>query len=225
MTANEGASPNALKHAHSTAMSKPHHISAPTRPALPVRSRRRASRTPWPIGAITRRTRPSPGLTHWAAATAAITAPPKMAGTIGDGERAAAGQQAGVEADAADHERAHVDAVEQDEEGDHARGDVGALHAGAAHRPRGQRDPAGAGAGEQPRRGVAGEVDLGAGPQADPRAAVLGDRAEQDDVAEEGEHLEDERQHQPVHVAALQPLPRLGEVGEGRARAARASPA
>src|SRR3954451_2442388 len=59
-TAIAGESPNASKHAQSTAMSKPHHISAPSSPALPVRACRRASRTPAPTGASVRRSRPSP---------------------------------------------------------------------------------------------------------------------------------------------------------------------
>ncbi len=139
-------------------------------------------------------------------------------GHDGDRERAAAGQQPEREAGAADDQRAHVDAVEQHEEGGHARGDGGALHARAAHRPGGQRDAAGAGAGQQPRRGVAGERDLDARAQADAAAVVEPDGAEEDRVAEEGERLEHEGEQQPAAVAVLEPVAarRAGPRSRGR---------
>ena len=216
-TAAEGAWPKASKQAHSTATWKPHHISAPSTAGLPARSRPRASRTPRPTGPTIRRTRPSPGAMNCAAATSAITVPPRIAGTTVMANEPPPGSTPGVEPEAAEQQHGHVDAVEQDVEGDHPRADVGALHAGAAHRPRGQRDPAGAGAGEQARRGVGGEVDLERGAQADAAlAAAAGDAREQDHVAGEGEHREQQRQREPAVAAVAQALPGRRQVGERR---------
>ena len=132
-------------------------------------------------------------------------------------ERAAARDHAGVEAEAADQQRAHVDAVEQDHEGRHAGGDVARLHARALQRPRGQRDAAGAGAREQPRRGVAGERDLGARAQPDAGAPALDrDGPEQDRVADEGQRFEHECEGEPSEVAVGELGPDVGEIGQGR---------
>ena len=94
MIANEGASPKALKHAHSTAMSKPHHIRAPIRPALPVRSRRRASRTPSPTGARHPADAPLAGCDELGGGDDADHDGAEDRGDDRDRERAAAGQQA-----------------------------------------------------------------------------------------------------------------------------------
>ena len=53
----------------------------------------------------------------------AITAAPKIAGTIVIANGADPGQTPEVEPEAVDHQRDHVDAVEQGQEGDHPRGD------------------------------------------------------------------------------------------------------
>ena len=185
-------------------MSNAHHISAPSRPGLPRRIRRRASRTPSPTGASQRRSRASPGLTSCALATIAITTRAEDRGHDRHRERAAARDDAGVEAEAAEQQRAHVDAVEQHHEGRHAGGDVARPPCPSLlQRPRRQRDAAGAGAGEQPRRGVAGERDLGARAQPDPRVPPPVDRdgAEEDRVADEGQRLEHEREREPAEVA------------------------
>ena len=85
-----------------------------------------------------------------------------------DRERAAAVDDPGVEAEAAEHQRAHVDAVEQHHERGHARGDVARLHARLLRSAQAvSAMPPAPALREQPRRGVAGERDLGARAQAD----------------------------------------------------------
>ena len=75
---------------------------------------------------------------------------------------------------------------------------------------------------EQARRGVAGERDLGARAQPDPRAAAVhGHGAEQDRVADEGEHLEHERERQPAEVAVRRACPRRRGGRRSRARSRR----
>src|SRR5205823_7446480 len=125
-------------------------------------------------------------------------------------------QHSEVEADPAQDQGRHVDAVEEHEERGHPRGDVAPPHARAPQRPRRQCDAAGAAGGEQPRRGVARERDLGARPHPDPRPGVGADRAEEHDVAEKRDRLEDERGEQPAAVAVREPPPGVGSIGQRR---------
>ena len=197
-----GASPNAWKHDHSTAMSNPHHATAPSRYGSRVRTSEIAVRMPRggrrrrqrerageadrgaPSPSVPRATRrsKSPGSSDTTRNTA-ITTAPKIAGIDRDGERRRSGKDPEVEAEAADHQRGHVDAVQQRHEGDHPAGDDAPLHSRPPQRPRRQRDAAGAGGREQPRRGQARHRDLVALAPVDPRLSAHEHGAEQHDVA------------------------------------------
>ena len=201
-------------------------MSAPTQAGVAASAagggRRARRRRP---GRAAARTRPSPGRTSCAAGDDARSPrAPKIAGTMVIANEPPPGSSAGVEAEAAEHQRAHVDAVEQDDEGGHARGDVARLHAGAAHRPRGQRDAAGAGAREQPRRGVAGEGDLvlARRPMREPRAVEPRRRGR----GRRGRGRRAPRARARARASApspcCEPLPDVGQVGEGGRDAARA---
>ena len=196
MTVNGGGEPNAWNIAHSTA-----DVEAPPGEraeharvfaAHQVRSRcaRRWRRAPGTVAARAsqRDSRPPPSARR-------AEAPLDVARQRGDGagaatnstrrddrrherdrERAAAREQPDAEPDAVDQQRAGVDDVQQHHEGDHPAGDEPRLHARAPQRPRGQRDAAGAGGREQPRRGQAGHRDLVALAPADPRLGAAASR-------------------------------------------------
>ena len=211
-----GESPKASKHAHRQAMSNAHHISAPTMPRLPRRSRRRASRTPSPTGESQRRSLDSPGRHELGGGDQRDHRAAEDRGDDRHRERATAGDDAGVEPEAAEQQRAHVDRVQEDHERRHAGGDVTRLHAGLLQRPGRQRDAAGAGAGEQARGSVARERDLRRRAQPDTRAPAFDrDGTEQDRVADEGQRFEHEGEGEPSEVAVGELAPDVGEIGQG----------
>ncbi len=197
-------------------MSNAHHMIAPSRPRLPRLISCRASRTPSPTGESHLRSFDLAGLDELRGRDDRDHDGAEDRRHDRHRERAATGDDPAVEADAADQQRAHVDAVEQDHEGRHAGGDVTRLHAGLLQGPGGQGDAARAGAREQPRRGVAGQRDLGAGAQPDAGAPALDrDGPEQDRVAHEGQRFEHEGEGEPADVAVAQLGPDVGEIGQG----------
>ena len=122
-------------------------------------------------------------------------------------DRPAARQHAGPEPQADRGHGQRVEAVEEYEEAEHARGGGAARHARAPQRPDLQGDPARAGGAQEPRGRMAGERDVVARAVPDPRRAIDEHGPEEDDVAEEGQRLEPECEHQPVPVG----VPQLGE--------------
>src|SRR3954471_3429897 len=139
ITAHGGDSPNAWKHAHSVAMSNPHHTRAPRTPGSRSRNMRTAVRRPLAAEAGTARGGGvrAPPATLRPALEAALDVVGQQADqrTHADRRRAEdrghhreppggrAGEDAPAQPEAEDDQRHHVDAVEQAEEGDHPAGD------------------------------------------------------------------------------------------------------
>ena len=130
--------------------------------------------------------------------------------------RRRAREKAPVEAEAEDHERGHIDAVEERVEGSHLGGDLTPAQPEPPQGPRGQRDSAGAGDGEQAGRGDTRHRDPVARRPIDPRRRRAEHGSKVDRVGREREHLEQQRRQQPDRLARGEPGPGLVEARDRR---------
>ena len=117
--------------------------------------------------------------------------------------------------DPVDHDRQQVDAVEQDEEGQHPVRRLAPRHPGLAKRPVGEHDAARAASREEPGRGEPGEGDLVGLAPVQP-GALADDPAEEGDVGEEHQDREDEPDADPDRVRLAELLDRVLEADEVR---------
>jgi len=129
----------------------------------------------------------------------------------GEQERAPAREDSEREQAADERRGEEVHRARQDVEGDCAAREALGRHAGAAQRPRGKREPAGATGGQQHVRALRGHADLVA--QA-PRQAPAEDTAEGGDERQTRGRLEQEREDKPGRRRVGEPVADLAETGK-----------